>query len=63
LSLKDLAVNGDDLKLELGIPRGPKIGIVLEALLESVLDDPEQNERGRLLKIAKRFYEARLRED
>jgi tRNA nucleotidyltransferase (CCA-adding enzyme) len=63
LSLKDLAVNGDDLKLELGIPRGPKIGIILEALLESVLDDPEQNERGRLLKIAKRFYEARLRED
>jgi tRNA nucleotidyltransferase (CCA-adding enzyme) len=63
LSLKDLAVNGDDLKLELGIPGGPKIGIILNALLESVLDDPEQNERERLLKIAKRFYEERLRED
>jgi tRNA nucleotidyltransferase (CCA-adding enzyme) len=63
LSLKDLAVNGDDLMTELGIPRGPKIGIVLEALLESVLEDPGQNERERLLKIAERFYEARLRED
>jgi poly(A) polymerase/tRNA nucleotidyltransferase (CCA-adding enzyme) len=63
LSLKDLAVNGDDLKGELGIPGGPKIGIILRWLLESVLDDPEQNERERLLKIAKRFYEERLREE
>jgi len=63
LSLKDLAVNGDDLIAELGIPRGPKIGIVLRALLESVLEDPQQNERERLLKMAERFYEARLRED
>jgi poly(A) polymerase/tRNA nucleotidyltransferase (CCA-adding enzyme) len=62
LSLKDLAVNGDDLIRELEIPRGPKIGIILNALLESVLDDPQQNERERLLKIARRFYEARLRE-
>jgi len=63
LSLKDLCIDGDDLKRELGIPGGPKIGIILNALLESVLDDPQQNERERLLKIAKRFYEARLRDD
>ncbi len=63
LSFKDLAVNGDDLMAELGIPAGPKIGIVLNALLESVLEDPSQNERERLLRIAERFYEARLRED
>jgi tRNA nucleotidyltransferase (CCA-adding enzyme) len=63
LSLKDLAVNGEDLKAELGIPGGPKIGIILKALMGSVLDDPEQNERERLLKIAKRFYEERLREE
>jgi tRNA nucleotidyltransferase (CCA-adding enzyme) len=63
LGLKDLELNGDDLTLELGIPQGPKIGIILTALLESVLDDPEQNERQRLLKIAKRFYDERLRED
>ena len=63
LGLKDLAANGEDLKAELGIPGGPKIGIILKALLESVLDDPQQNERERLLKIAKRFYEERLREE
>ncbi|UCG00147.1 MAG: HD domain-containing protein [Spirochaetaceae bacterium] len=63
LNLRNLAVNGNDLIHELGIPRGPKIGIVLDALLESVLDDPGQNERERLLKIAKGFYETRLRED
>ena len=63
LGIKDLAVNGDDLQRELGIPRGPKIGIILKHLLESVLDDPEQNERERLLKIAERFYEDRLRDE
>jgi tRNA nucleotidyltransferase (CCA-adding enzyme) len=49
LSLKDLTVKGDDLIAELGIPGGPKIGIILGVLLESVLDDPGQNERERLL--------------
>jgi tRNA nucleotidyltransferase (CCA-adding enzyme) len=63
LRVKDLAVNGDDLQLELGIPSGPKIGIILRWLLESVLDDPEQNERERLLKMSKQFYEERLREE
>ena len=63
LSLKDLELNGDDIKQELGIPGGPIIGVILRYLLESVLDDPEQNERDRLLKIAGRFYEERLREE
>jgi poly(A) polymerase/tRNA nucleotidyltransferase (CCA-adding enzyme) len=61
--LKDLAVNGNDLKRELGIPGGPKIGLILRHLLETVLDDPRQNERKRLLMIADRFYEDRLRAD
>ena len=61
--LKDLAVNGDDLIRELAIPPGPKIGIILDALLESVLDDPRQNERSTLLNIAKNFYRDRLRAD
>ena len=62
LSIRDLAVNGEDLMIELGIPEGPKIGVVLGWLLDSVLEDPEQNERERLLEISKRFYEERLRE-
>ena len=63
LSLKDLAVNGDELKRELGLSGGPKIGIILRWLLESVLDDPTQNERKRLLEIARRFYDERLRDE
>lgn len=51
LGLKDLAIGGNDLA-ELGIPRGPVMGRILQALLETVLDDPSQNERETLLRIA-----------
>lgn len=50
LTLKDLAVNGNDL-IALGIPKGQKIGIILKKLLETVLEDPAQNTKERLLKI------------
>jgi len=58
-SLKDLAVNGDDL-IEMGIPTGKTIGIILGELLETVLDDPAQNTRETLLKIAERIAKSRL---
>jgi len=51
LSLKDLAVGGEDLA-EIGIPRGPAMGRILDELLETVLDDPAQNTRASLLLIA-----------
>ena len=51
-TLKDLAVNGNDL-LAAGIPAGPSTGLVLKELLSAVLDDPELNARERLLDIAK----------
>ena len=50
-SLKDLAVSGNDL-MEAGIPPGKHMGIILNELLETVLDDPGQNNRDRLLQIA-----------
>lgn len=59
LTVKDLTVDGHDLA-ELGIPKGPKMGMVLRMLLETVLDDPAQNERETLKVIAKRFYEQRI---
>jgi len=59
-TIQDLAVNGHDL-MSAGIPRGPMLGVVLEALLETVLDDPAQNTREQLLEIAGRFYEERVR--
>ena len=42
LTLKDLAVSGDDL-VTAGVPKGPALGQVLRALLDEVLDDPSRN--------------------
>ncbi|NJD11559.1 MAG: polynucleotide adenylyltransferase [Gemmatimonadetes bacterium] len=52
LTLQDLAVNGGDLKA-LGLAPGPVFGEVLRALHERVLDDPNLNERERLLRIVR----------
>lgn len=52
LSLKDLAVNGKDL-MALGIPSGKKIGIILNELFQTVLEDPQMNEKDKLLEIAR----------
>ncbi|MFW5683493.1 MAG: CCA tRNA nucleotidyltransferase [Spirochaetota bacterium] len=61
VTVRDLAVNGRDL-MNAGIPGGPGIGVVLNALLETVLDDPSQNSKERLIEIGTRFYEERVRE-
>lgn len=52
LGLKDLAVNGKDL-MEAGIPSGKQLGKILQQLLETVLDDPSQNNKEQLLTIAR----------
>jgi tRNA nucleotidyltransferase (CCA-adding enzyme) len=53
LALSSLAVGGRDLMDELGL-RGRRVGEVLHALLEAVLDDPARNDRETLLDIARR---------
>jgi tRNA nucleotidyltransferase/poly(A) polymerase len=56
LSLKDLAVSGKDL-MRAGIRPGKTMGIILAELLETVLDDPEQNTREKLLEIGGKINE------
>ena len=51
LSLKDLAINGSDL-IALGVHSGKRIGIVLHALLDTVMTEPALNTREKLLEIA-----------
>ncbi|MDR1307831.1 MAG: HD domain-containing protein [Treponema sp.] len=51
LSLKDLAVNGRDL-MDIGVPPGKYVGIILNELLDTVIADPELNSREKLLGIA-----------
>src|SRR5438309_2085908 len=52
-SLKDLAVNGNDVMQELRIASGPEVGRILAELFERVLDDPALNTRERLLALAR----------
>jgi putative nucleotidyltransferase with HDIG domain len=57
--IKDLAVSGNDL-METGIPSGKILGIILKELLETVLDDPKQNSKEKLLEIARNFYKHKV---
>lgn len=52
LDLSRLAVNGDDLMSELGLPQGPHLGKLLDELLELVVADPKRNDRATLLLLA-----------
>ena len=45
LTVGMLKVNGNDVMTVLGIAPGPKIGHILNALLEEVIDDPVRNEK------------------
>ena len=57
-SIKDLAVSGTDL-MTIGIEGGKTMGIILKELLETVLDDPAQNTREKLLEIASNIAKKR----
>ena len=52
VSVKMLAINGNDLMKELAIPPGPKIGAILDVLLADVIEDPTKNTRNTLLERA-----------
>ena len=43
LGLRDLAVDGNDLQRELGLPPGPLVGALLERLLDAATGDPARN--------------------
>ncbi len=52
VSLKTLAITGKDLIEEVGMQPGPKIGEMLKKLLDVVIEDPAQNNRENLLRLA-----------
>ena len=53
ISVKMLKVNGDELMKLLKIKPGPKIGLLLNALLAEVLEDPKKNKKSYLQKRLK----------
>jgi poly(A) polymerase/tRNA nucleotidyltransferase (CCA-adding enzyme) len=59
LTTRDLDIDGNDLA-KLGIPKGPVMGIVLKFLLDTVLDDPKENDHEKLATIAREFYLQRI---
>jgi len=52
-SRKQMRVAGDELIKELGFEPGPRMGAILDAMFEEIIDDPEKNDRKTLLKRAK----------
>lgn len=54
LNYKDLKINGVDI-INLGVSSGPNIGKILEYLLEKVIDQPDLNEKYKLIEISKKF--------
>lgn len=56
LSLKALALNGKDLISE-GIPAGKKLGEILNALFQQVLENPVMNTKEKLLESARKLNE------
>jgi tRNA nucleotidyltransferase (CCA-adding enzyme) len=59
LDRSGLVVDGDDLMTELGVEQGPRLGRILDALVERVIVDPTANDRPTLLLLA----QAMLTED
>ena len=51
LSLKDLAINGNDL-IAAGFEKGKKLGLILNHLLDCVIEDPGMNTKDKLLEVA-----------
>lgn len=55
LQVEDLDISGQDLMQEFNLEPGPKVGEILNYLLEQVIEDPLVNERGRLLELARKY--------
>ena len=59
MTIRDLAINGNDL-MELGFAPGPALGACLDHLLAQVQADQLPNEKEALLMAAKQFKEDSL---
>jgi len=62
LSVRDLAVDGNDVMKALDLPPSPKVGEILNQLLEEVLENPRLNTRQRLLERIRAGFSVDTRE-
>ena len=54
LEIRELKIGGKELS-RIGVPEGPRIGAILERLLDAVLHDPEKNREEELLRMAREW--------
>lgn len=54
LSINELSIDGNDL-IEIGVEKGPKVGQILHKLLEMVIEEPNLNDKRKLLDISKNY--------
>jgi tRNA nucleotidyltransferase (CCA-adding enzyme) len=59
-SLRELAVDGEEIKRELGLEPGPKVGKIIRFLFEAVEENPRLNNSKELLEIARTFLEEEI---
>ena len=55
LNVIDLKIDGKDIMKALKIKPGPKVGKILNELLEAVLDDPKINSKAKLLELVRAY--------
>ena len=58
LNTRELALDGRLLMTHLGLEPGPRVGQIMRALLERVVDEPELNEEATLLRLAEEIHRA-----
>ena len=57
VSLKELKINGNEIMELLGIEPGPRVGFILNALMNEILEEPEKNGKDYLESRAKELNE------
>ncbi len=59
-SIKDLKITGKNIIEKLNLKPGPVVGVILEYLLSSILEDPVLNEYNKLLELSVKLYNQRI---
>lgn len=59
-TVKDLKVTGNDVMDTLNIGKGPRVGEVLSALVEKVIENPSLNEKEKLIELIRTMRETQI---
>jgi tRNA nucleotidyltransferase (CCA-adding enzyme) len=60
ITMKDLAISGNDLMSTIGVKPGKRVGELLKLLYDEIVSNPEINEKDKLLDLARKFESSAL---